>query len=116
MLPGPQGATLQLAQRELSALPSPLARCLILAGPTHLSLRRDAAKEGRALASLQAPTLVMLFWDKLQRYSKWKGSGPHLQSPFPISIHCPPPPDTHPHLSGGRAEKLSLPHRVARSS
>lgn len=48
-------------------------------GPTHLRLRRDAASEGRASASLQAPTSVMLFWDKLQGH---RGRA-ELVRPFP---------------------------------
>lgn len=52
-------------------------------GPTHLSLRRDAASEGRASASLQAPTSVMLFWDRLQGHGEGTDSGPSLDAPFP---------------------------------
>lgn len=73
------------ALEEKGALHCPPARQLS-GGPTHLSLRRDEAREGRASASLQAPTSVMLFWDKLQRHSEGKGSGPSLMA-FPIRAH-----------------------------
>lgn len=77
------------ASRDLAAgnqggslpTPQPPAQHLTDGDPTHLSLRRDAASAGRASASLQAPTSVMLFWDKLQGYHKGEGSGSNLNAP-----------------------------------
>lgn len=71
------------ASRDLAAgnqggslpTPSPPAQHLTDRDPTHLSLRRDVASAGRASASLQAPTSVMLFWDKLQGCNRGRAQG-----------------------------------------
>lgn len=102
------------ASRDLAAgnqgsslpTPGPPAQHLTDGDPTHLSLRRDAASAGRASASLQAPTSVMLFWDKLQGGNEGEGSGPNLNAPT-HQRSCP---------RLGQSWGPPLPHRVAQGS
>ena len=81
------------ASRDLAAgnqggslpTPSPPAQHLTDGDPTHLSLRRDVASAGRASASLQAPTSVMLFWDKLQGCNRG-GLRAKPECPYPPAL------------------------------
>lgn len=81
--------------------------------PTHLSLRRDGAREGRASASLQAPTSVMLFWDRLQGHTaRGRAQGQMFRPP---AHQRPPTPGqswgapTSPHSGPEQQTQASLP-------
>lgn len=75
-------------------LPTPASRDHSAGHLTHLSLRRDLARAGRASASLQAPTSVILFWDRLGRHREETVQDPSVRLSFShwLEMH---------HLTGG---------------
>lgn len=86
-------------------------------GRTHSPEPEEGCSQGgQGLSELAGTHIGDAVLGQAAETQQAEGLRARLAISFPHQHPPHPTPDTHPHFSWGRAEKLSLPHRVARSS